>query len=400
MLAILFLSIFYIAFGENTCGVQEVYAHRCPYWTPKDDSTAVSATDGVKVELTDAMKEGAACLDGTVPVMYWRAGTGDGINKFHVFMEGGGACVGDATGLDEPCFDSCEHRAGTDLGSSKGYPKNSNYDNSYMSTSKQTNPLAYNWNTVYVKYCDGGCHSGNNETTQKAGKYELHFRGLRNIRGVFEELIANYKFGSATDVLFSGCSAGGVATYAHAQMVYDDYVPKGATYMAMPDSGFFLEVEDRGKFITANRWGYQQMNTTASMIPGCLKKYANDPFQCSFAQNMVEFITAPIFALQARFDAFQTACILESTNAAKINEYGDNFTTVFMDSYVNDGANGVMHGAFLDSCHHHCGEWNDMHVDKMDQSQAQFQFYSKHAAADQHLWFQNETYPCASCCHD
>ena len=39
----------------------------------------------------DAMNtDGAACLDGSVPVMYYRAGTGTGVNKFHVYFEGGG----------------------------------------------------------------------------------------------------------------------------------------------------------------------------------------------------------------------------------------------------------------------------------------------------------------------
>eukprot|EP01084_Bolivina_argentea_P206409 352430_1 len=400
MLSVALFSILTVAFSQQ-CSIWDTYQHTCPGWIPKYNPSDYEATDGDKIVLSDANKnDGAACLDGSPPVMYWRAGSGDGVNKFHVFFEGGGACVGDATGLDEPCFDSCEHRAGTDLGSSKGYPTKSNYDNGYMSTSKTTNPLAYNWNTVYIKYCDGGAHGGDNSTTVKAGKYELHFRGRRNMKAVFAELIKTYKFGSATDVLVSGCSAGGVAVYEHALYILQNYVPKTANYLSMPDSGFFLEVQDRGKFITANKWIYENMNTTASMNPDCLKAHADDPFQCNFAQNTVQYIDAPMFALQARFDAWQTTCILESANAAKINEYGSNFTTVFMNSYLNGGAYHAKHGAFLDSCHHHCGEWNDMHVDGMDQSQAELQFYSKHAAADKHLWFQNSTYPCASCCKD
>eukprot|EP01084_Bolivina_argentea_P014319 26747_1 len=99
------------------------------------------------------------------------------------FFEGGGACVGAEVAADPPCFDSCEHRAGTDLGSSNSYPSRSNYDNGYMSTSKSVNPLTYDWNTVYIKYCDGASYTGDNSTTQKAGKYELHYRGRRNMQG-------------------------------------------------------------------------------------------------------------------------------------------------------------------------------------------------------------------------
>ena len=79
------------------CNAQSVYEHRCPYWEGKDSATTpISATDGVKVELTDANKnKGAACLDGTPPVFYIRdAQDASAKNKWHVFFEGGGACVG------------------------------------------------------------------------------------------------------------------------------------------------------------------------------------------------------------------------------------------------------------------------------------------------------------------
>jgi hypothetical protein len=362
----------------------------------------VLATDGVKVELTSAHNtEGAACLDGSVPVFYYRAAqSASATNKWHVFFEGGGGCVGGSVSLDPPCFDSCEDRAGTSLGSSNSYPTHSNYDNGYMSTSASINPLSYDWNTVYIKYCDGASYTGNNATTERAGKYELHYRGYRNMKAVFEELIGHYKFSAATDVLVSGCSAGGVAVYAHAQYILDNYIPKTANHLAMPDSGFFLEYQGRGDFITAVQWMYDNQNTSASMNPLCLQHFSSDPFQCSFAQNTVEYSNVLLFALQARFDAWQTSCILESVNAAKINAYGTNFTNAFLSSFINTGSYKAKHGAFLDSCHHHCGEWNDIHVGGMDQSQAQLQFYNKHSATDQHLWFQNEEYPCASCCHD
>ena len=49
----------------------------------------MNAVVGNKIELNDAQNDlGAACLDGTVPVFYFRKGNGDGIDKFHVFFEG------------------------------------------------------------------------------------------------------------------------------------------------------------------------------------------------------------------------------------------------------------------------------------------------------------------------
>merc|ERR1719203_979688 len=106
-----------------------------------------TATAGTRVNLTDAMNSnGAMCLDGSVPVMYYRPGFGDGINKFHVFFQGGGWCAGDNDEV-AACMDTCQHRATTGLGSSLGYGAALNYDATYMATDPAVNPLSYNWNT-------------------------------------------------------------------------------------------------------------------------------------------------------------------------------------------------------------------------------------------------------------
>ena len=125
----------------------------CPEWRALSEK--VSKSDGIRVNLTTALNsDGAACLDGSVPVMYYRAGTGDGVHKFHVYFEGGGWCGG----IDiqqSSCQDTCVHRSTTHLGSSTTYPDAADFDNQYMSTDPDSNPLSHNWNTIYVKYCDG-----------------------------------------------------------------------------------------------------------------------------------------------------------------------------------------------------------------------------------------------------
>ena len=58
----------------------------------------------------------------------------------------------------------------------------------------------------------------------------------------------------ATNVLLSGCSAGGLSTWLHNDYVRETFVPSTATFMAMPDSGFFLEYEGYGDYISAMQW--------------------------------------------------------------------------------------------------------------------------------------------------
>eukprot|EP01084_Bolivina_argentea_P073345 133104_1 len=191
---------------SSQCNVETVQQHQCPMWVPLNDSSPISSTDGIKIELTSALNDiGASCLDGSVPVFYYRqAQDNSAKNKWHIFLEGGGACAGLTQNIGA-CFDACEDRAGTDLGSSNNYPRTADFDYDYMSTNPSINPLAYNWNTIYSKYCDGAMWSGDNSTLQPAGKYMLHYRGRRIIEGIFQELNNKYEFSSATDVLLSGC---------------------------------------------------------------------------------------------------------------------------------------------------------------------------------------------------
>eukprot|EP01084_Bolivina_argentea_P281690 482005_1 len=382
--------------GSHTCPEFKEYASPEEYYNVYGET----ATMGTRVNLTDAMNQnGAVCLDGTVPVFYWRPGTGDGVNKFHVFFQGGGWCAGDNDAI-ALCMDTCQHRATGALGSSLSYAASANYDNGYMATSQAGNPLSYNWNTVYVKYCDGASFSGNNDTVLNGAK-DLHFRGWRILNGVFAELAKSYKWKSATDVLISGCSAGGLTTWLHSDYIYDTYVkPLGdnVQFLSMPDSGFFMEYEGAGKYISGLNWNFIWTNATDAMNKECMADHKpEDQHLCIFAQETAPYVHVKMFPLQSRYDSWQDGQELRSGNATLINEYGANMTKIFEANYVNNAKYGKSHAAFFDSCHHHCGEWNAITIDGMKSSQAQFQFYYGNNTHNK-FWFQDKPYPCSSCC--
>jgi len=77
----------------------------------------------------------------------------------------------------------------------------------------------YNWNVVYLHYCDGNSFSGSNSTSTsyifKDETYELHWRGKHILEGAIEDLLDNKGLNNATDIVISGSSAGGLATYMH-----------------------------------------------------------------------------------------------------------------------------------------------------------------------------------------
>eukprot|EP01083_Nonionella_stella_P216124 777276_1 len=130
----------------------------------------------------------------------------------------------------------------------------------------------------------------------------LHYRGRRIIEGIFQELNNKYEFSSATDVLLSGCSAGGVGVYANTQYIYDNFVPKTANFLALSDSGFAPEYNGNGGLVDSIKWIYYNQNITATMNPKCLIDHPTSQWDCFFPPNYVQYISVPIFALQSRFD--------------------------------------------------------------------------------------------------
>ena len=204
-----------------------------------------------RVNMTEpALNDGAVCLDGSVPVFYWRRGSHDGINKFIIYFDGGGWCGGYDQRIS-PCQDTCTHRAFDKFGSSKGYKMYMDNDKGCMSTNAAINPLAYNWNTVLVKYCDGSSYNSNSDTVIKINAtLSLYFRGWRILNAVFTTLQSEqYGLTKASDIIIGGCSAGALNIYMHIDYIFNRYVaPYGVTrFMALIDSGFFMQFE--GKFV-------------------------------------------------------------------------------------------------------------------------------------------------------
>merc|ERR1711865_1241197 len=119
--------------------------------------------------LTEALKsDGAKCLDGTPGLYYFRPGTGDGAKKWYIHQEGGGWC-------ESP--EACLGRSNTTLGSSSSYSKTVSQNKGYFSVDPKVNPMMWNWNSVYFKYCDGASFSGSNASTTVVNGTTLHWRG-------------------------------------------------------------------------------------------------------------------------------------------------------------------------------------------------------------------------------
>jgi hypothetical protein len=149
--------------------------------------------------------EGAKCRDGS--------GTGIGVSlgtstdKVMIFLEGGGACFNETTcGLMNPAT----YGAGNFTGSFVPLEGSAGI----FDRTDAANPVA-DWSFVYVPYCTGDIHAGNNVTGADAGAgvASQHFVGYTNVGLDLQRIVPT--FPGAKQVLLTGISAGGFGASAN-----------------------------------------------------------------------------------------------------------------------------------------------------------------------------------------
>lgn len=146
----------------------------------------------------------AYCRDGST--------TGIGINvnpastQLMIFLEGGGACFNEITcGLNPQSFgasDFSTYASDVQYGGGAGI----------FNRNDAANPVK-DWNFVYIPYCTGDVHSGNNSTGAIASLGPQKFVGYANIGQYLQRIVPT--FPGVTQVLLTGISAGGFGAAAN-----------------------------------------------------------------------------------------------------------------------------------------------------------------------------------------
>jgi hypothetical protein len=358
-------------------------------------------------------------------------------NKFYLHQEGGGFCTDLA---------DCVKRSKTALGSTLPTASdpwqptlNLSANEPVFSTSASANPLLGDWNHVFMVYCDGAYFSGDNSSRTVVGGTELFFRGRRILDAVMRDLGRLHGLGAATDVVVGGCSAGGIATYAHLDYMSDALTGRGgglnvsldgvsqeaagglapgARVVGFADSGFYADVP----FFTSQKKKAFAFQAIGGMPGGsadggtlsarCLSDNAAAPHKCLVAEVNARYIRAPLFAWQSRFDADQLASSLDPpcVAASCAEPYAKHLVDAIERGLFGGGAQQPVHGAFVDGCHRHCDGLPDggnvmaINATGVTWLQALAQWYEGTAAPGETsakwLTLQQAAahYPCASCC--
>lgn len=258
--------------------------------------------------MNNEVRNGAVCLDGTAAGFYFSpATTKQNSNDWQIYFTGGGWCY------DEM---DCYGRSSTTLGSSKDWPPSSSLGG-MLSDDCRTNPDFCNFNRVQLAYCDGNSFSGDRDLPVIVNNTSIYFRGRRILDAVIRSLVP-LGLSNAVNILLTGCSAGGLSTYLHADYVHSlvQGFPSLQRYKAAPISGFFLlhdTVEQKSVYPTEMQYIFNLANSTNGLNKYCMAaKAPSDQWMCNFAQEAYAYTQVPIFALNSALDSWQTLCILTS----------------------------------------------------------------------------------------
>ncbi|KAL6533696.1 hypothetical protein OROHE_013529 [Orobanche hederae] len=257
-------------------------------------NTQLVRSDSAEITwIHSAVSKGAVCTDGSPPAYSLAKGYGSGANNWLIYIEGGAWCE---------TVHECRIRSEGWLGSSIHRANNKTYYSGMLTRNQTYNPDFYNWNKVYLIYCDGASFLGDVEEVNP--ETNLTYRGSRVFNAIMEEVLAK-GMNNADNVILAGSSAGALATILHCDS-FRALVPNANRVKCISDSGFFLHAKnlpgakEREDYFTK----VVELHGLQKYLPASCTSKMN-PGLCLFPEYLVEDIQTPLFILESSFDSHQ-----------------------------------------------------------------------------------------------
>jgi hypothetical protein len=331
---------------------------------------------------------GAKCNDGSPAAYYFRPGTGKGANRWVIWLQGGGGC-GSSNHLNvsnEKKY-SCPLRAVTGetnlttalsqiltgQSNSNTLISSQNYLNiadeslfkGILSKKPNENPDFYSYNHVAIPYCSSDLWSASGQFkkwTDANPNNKWYYQGRNIIQQTISDLITTKNLNSATHLIWSGESAGGMGAAQNAIEV-KKMIPSNIDMIALIDGIFELPEKSP---VTNTVEAINVMNTFmnftgATPTQECLSQNGNSISTCVQIKNVLQSLRQqqiPYFITRDQFD-------------------------IILNYYANT----------VDSCTSNASilSWMENHAQILRQELSQNQFYSGvySTRSAQHTWTGN-----------
>jgi len=248
-------------------------------------------------------------------------------------------------------------RSKTTLGSSKDWPSQMEPDTAnVLSTDPVRNPDFWGWTHVFVPYCTGDVHTGQQMAPNPWG---LHFSGLNNIDNILYWLQNTTGLTGAKETLVSGSSAGGMGTFHTIDRIANHL--SWSKVIATPQAGWFFPNVSNYDDWTHGRPGI--MNDTMYRLwnmyvnEDCARALGNDAFRCFSLDVAYKYIRTPMFIVENNFDSNEIFAQLGCpTSGPRVADYVGYFGERMRLSVTQ--IDGNRDGLFLPSCLEHTGNIN------------------------------------------
>ncbi len=275
----------------------------------------------------------ARCLDGSPGGYYFAPATSSSTTKkWVIFLEGGGACFD---------FSTCHDRSKTTLGSSLQWPRTRVDESNVLSTDEGINPLWSTWNRVFIPYCTGDVHSG--QQSQKDLVWNaFYFSGARNVQAILADLSQKQHLREASHILFAGLSAGGLGVLLHGDELASTLIdPQAQVKLLIQGAWFFPDVVTYKAFLAHPLGDWNASSALAAMgsrllllwhsrLPGaCVAAHPTTPHLCASFHFAYPFLKCPIYVIQNRLDTNQIYSQLGCCGSPSVADHEHSYLQYF-----------------------------------------------------------------------
>lgn len=183
-------------------------------------------------------------------------------------------------------------------------------------------PQFFDWNIVYVWYCDGSSYTGNmldevTYTDDQGTTTTLYYRGSHIIDSVITTLNVNHGMDAATDIVLTGSSAGGLGAIHSCDRV--SYLVTADVFRCVPDAAFFFNIDDfsgaEGRWATKWKDMAETHSSSGRLNADCLANMPTEyEWACVLADHALKYINTTTFLIQSAMDIWQLEYNYFSTN--------------------------------------------------------------------------------------